>query len=204
MAYNLLNDIDETLRQERLTTLWKEWRTPLLVGLIAAVVTLVGIELWRSYTAENRAVAATSYWQATQAGADAESQFAAVAEGKDPTYRAMARLQLASLKPNEANKYFEEVAHDGGAPRELRDLANLQLGQRLMVTDGTKAQAVLQDLASAEGPFYLLAYEMLGILAEDQGKVEEAKSHYAIVIQKAPLDGDMMTRVRRRHEALGQ
>jgi hypothetical protein len=149
-------------------------------------------------------VGATAYWQATQAGADAEAQFAAVAEGKDPTYRAMARLQLASLKPAEANTYFEQVAHDSRAPRELRDLASLQLGQRLVATDPAKAETILQDLADDKGPFYLLAHEMLGVLDENQGKTEAAKGHYAVIVQAAPLGGEMLTRVRRRVEALSQ
>lgn len=204
MAYNLLNDIDDTLRQERLAELWKEWRTPLFVGVIVALVTLVGVELWRNYTADVRANAATAYWQATQAGAEAESQFAAVAESGDGTYRSMARLQLSGMKPTESVKYLEAVADDRGAPGYLRDLATLQLGQRLMDTDAARAQSLLEDLAEAEGPFSLLAREMLAIQAENRGDKEAAKVQYNVIMQKAVLGGEFTMRARHRLEALSQ
>ena len=204
MAYNLLNDIDETLRQERLSAMWKEWRAPLFVGVAVAVITLIGVELWRNYTHEARANAATAYWQASQAGADAEAQYAVVAESSDGTYRAMAKLQLASLKPEQANTYLEQVMDDRGAPSELRELAALQLGQRLIATDAAKAKDILKDVAEGSGPFKLMGHEMLGILAKNEGNTEEAKTHYAIIIKEGNLSSALVTRARVRSEALSQ
>lgn len=204
MSYNLLNDIDETLRQERLATLWKEWRAPLFVGLVVAMVTLVGVELWKNHTNSVRAEAATAYWQASQSGADAAEKFEAVANSEDGTYRSLARLQLASLKAVEANTYFEAVMDDRSAPVELRDLAALQLGQRLIATDEARAEEVLTDLADGSGAFALLAHEMLGTLAENQGNAEKAKTHYAIILQQGSVGTDLLHRARLRSEVLSQ
>jgi hypothetical protein len=204
MSYNLLNDIDETLRQERLATMWKEWRAPLLVGVVVALVTLVGVELWKSHTNSLRAEAANAYWQASQSGADAADKFAAVAQSKDATYRSLARLQLASLNAAEASNYFEAVMNDRSAPGELRDLATLQLGQRLLATDEKRAEEVLTDLADGKGAFALLAHEMLGTLAENQGNTEKAKTHYAIILQQGDVGTDLLHRARLRNEVLSQ
>lgn len=204
MAYNILHDIDETLHQERLAALWKEWRAPLVVGLVLALATLVGVNVWRHHIAEVRASAATLYWQATQAGSEAERNFSELANSEDATYRSLARLQLASFKPADANRYLEAVVDDRAAPAELRDVAALQWGARLIAADPVQAKKVLQDLADGQGPFALLSHEFLGTLAENEGHIEEAKTHYALILQKGVIGTDLLRRARLRQEVLSQ
>ncbi|MFA5901222.1 MAG: tetratricopeptide repeat protein [Hyphomicrobium sp.] len=184
---DLLRQVEEELRRERLEKIWKQYGTYFLAAAVLIVVGVAGYKFW-----EGRQLAA-----AQTSGARYEDAIVLLNEKKDGSaekefekltaegvggYRALSQLQLAGLqakqgKKTEALATYDALAASSNGDMMLREYARLQAaGLRLGEADFTEIENRLTPLMADTSPWRFSAREMLGLAAYKAGKTTDARS----------------------------
>lgn len=137
MTNELVREVDDEMRQERMQQLWRRYRGVLAVGVMLLVVAVVGVQWWQG---QQRAHAQQAMRQLGEGialmkeqPAKAAGVFAALAKTSTGERHDMARLwlaraDLASGKPEQAQRIFTDLAeHPQSTALLWRDLACLEL-----------------------------------------------------------------------------
>ena len=148
---DLLTEVDEIMRQERLAKLWKE-HSGLILSLIIGTIVLTG---------------ALSAYKSWNAGVQTKQTAALIAFQESPDYpqnilemeklnlrpslRGITLLSAANAfltqdKKDEALTLYQRTAKDKAIPREFQDLANIMLVRLSIDGKDAKAQALLSKL----------------------------------------------------------
>lgn len=185
---DIFDEVDEELRADRATKLFKRYAGWLLALAVLIVVGAGGWQVWRWYDLKQRTALAESYLAAMRtadskgaARQQAEAQFAAVAARASGGYRDLALLRVAALKAESgdlagASALWDQVAGDGQADSLLRDLANLQWAlHQIDSGDPALVAARLDRLTAPGNPWRPMAEEAQAMLALRQGKAEAAR-----------------------------
>ncbi len=170
-AEAFLREVDEAVRQDQWKALWVKYRSMILIGVAAGALAAVGITLWRDNAAKKAASASSHYWVAndlSDAGKheDAAIAFEALAK-QGGTYGALSLMReaderLALSDRPAAVKILDQLAADGSAPHDLRDLASLRSVQLVIDTLSLEeARRRLNPLMAATAPYRLTARELL-------------------------------------------
>jgi hypothetical protein len=196
---DIFREIEEDLRRDRLSNVWKRHGNA-LIGL--AVVVVLGTAGWRfwSHLEQQKADATGArFRQATELsreGKASEAEAALEALSKDaPTgYRGLARFRLASeigKRDAEAGAAaFEALANDSSVDDPaLRDLARLRAAMLIIDKADPKAiVAKVEGLAKPGNPWRNSARELLGLAALKAGDYEGAGRWFdeIVVDREAP------------------
>jgi hypothetical protein len=183
---DLLRQVEEELRRERLEKIWKQYGTYILAAAALIVVGVGGYKLW-----ESRRIAA-----AQESGVRYEDALLLLNEKKDGSaekeleklssdgvsgYRALAQLQLAGLQAKEGKKAealatYDALAAGSNSDSFLRGFASLQAaGLRIGEADFTDIENRLTPLMADSSPWRYSARELLGVAAYKAGKTSEAR-----------------------------
>lgn len=184
---DLLRQVEEELRRERLEKIWKQYGTYILAAAALIVVGVAGYKIW-----EGRRIAAAQASGAIYEGAlqllnekkdgSAEKEFAKLSTDGVGGYRALAQLQLAGLlakqgKKDEALATYDALAASSNGDMVLREFARLQAaGLRIGQVDFTEIENRLTPLMADTSPWRYSARELLGLAAFKAGKTNEARS----------------------------
>ncbi|MGI9403317.1 MAG: tetratricopeptide repeat protein [Hyphomicrobium sp.] len=183
---NLLREVEEELRRERLEKLWKQYGNYVIGAAALIVIVVLGYKYLEKVRIEAAEAAGAQYAAAMTLKSDGKKEEAAKAfetlANEGPSgYRALAQLQLASLlneqgKKAEALAAYEVLAKDSSADSLLSGFAALQAASiRLGEADWTEMQNRLNDLAADDSPWRYNARELLGLAAFKAGKPDEAR-----------------------------
>lgn len=155
MSNDLIHEVEESLKQERMEKLWKEYGSYVIAACVLAVLFTAAISGWRTYNVK----ANTADTAAVLYALDQENKAQAVStmletEDLRGGQEAVARLTAAGLliredKPAEALTHYRAVAANGDVPEMFRELARY-LAVRTAWTldsDGDKAQVLLDELS---------------------------------------------------------
>lgn len=180
-----LREVDQELAEERQWALFRR-HGPVLIG--AGIAAVIAVAAWQGWTHVKRSAAETKaveYSDALEVLAEDEvagrAALGSVAEDKSG-YGALAALQRAGSYASsgerlKALEIYREVAN-GGAPKRVRELAQLRAGY-LALADGRDAVIdVLGALPEAEGRFGYYAREIMGLAALDAEDYEAALSTF--------------------------
>jgi hypothetical protein len=192
---NLLLEIDEAMRRERMEKLWKQYGS-YLVGFIVLVVLATGIYSgWRSWN-ESVRIKDTEYLFSLLDDAKFPDNIKPEALKMRAPLRGVALMNAAgeylqSGKPAEALKLFEQTGKDKSIPSEIRHLA-LLMQARLVATDA-KSQAdpeeilqpVLKDTKSPWQPYALL--EAAAFSANRGNDYTQARSYLKQILDRENL-----------------
>lgn len=182
---SVLREVDQELAEERQWALFRK-QGPILIG--AGVAMVVGVAAWQGWTHVKRSAAETNavaYSEALDLLAEDEVAGRAALENvaEDKTgYGALAALQRAGSyaaggERLKALEIYRDVAN-GGAPKRVRELAQIRAGY-LALADGRDAVIdVLGDLPEAEGRFGYYAREIMGLAALEAEDYEAALSSF--------------------------
>lgn len=152
---DLIHEVEESLRQERIERLWKEYGPYIIAGVVLAVLLTGIMSGWRTWQEKTNMAATTALITAFDGEA---SGVPAAVDKIMPSLkggqRAAADLTLAGMlmsdgKAAEALKRYQAVASDKAAPDVYRDLAEL-FAVRLewsMKPDKAGAEGFLKRLA---------------------------------------------------------
>ncbi|MDV7341372.1 tetratricopeptide repeat protein [Terasakiella sp. A23] len=130
---NLFKEIDDELRQDKATLLWKQYGSTVIGAIIAVIIAVGAYEGWKSYDLSQRSALGDQYAKALdlaneQNFAAATEAFQALAGQSDKGYNTLARLQEAGLLARQgkfeeaANAYFL-IAQNGELNSSYRDMA---------------------------------------------------------------------------------
>lgn len=210
----LFREIDEDLRRERYTKLWKDYGRYITGAVTAVILVTAGWVWWQNDQVSMRGEEGERYAAAAALIGNGDptaaiKAFSQVASKASAGYAALARLREAALRAKNgdlkgAAALYDAVADDSGADRNLRDLARL-LGALSQLDTGNPAAltAKLAPLAKGDGPWRYSALELTGLLAERAGDIKRAREVYTRLVDDAAAPATLRTRVRVYLELLG-
>lgn len=194
-----IREIEEEVRREKLTNIWKQYGSWILGGL-GGVVLLVALWQWYvTYQVDRVQSAGGKFYESLQLlsgdkESDGVSGLEQVVKEGTPAYAALAKMRLAAVqrtagKNDEALALYTAVADDTSVDRLLSSFASLQIAS-LKVDDGTwtEVQNRLNDLADESSPWRYSARELLGVAAFKHKKWGDARQAYTRILidQAAP------------------
>lgn len=182
---SFVNEVDESLRQDRMLTLAKKYG-PWLIGVF--VVILIGVAIfigWRDYRQSQGRVHGDVYAAAQQLVAEgdiegAKAEFERLTGEGPNVYRVMARLEQAAILQGEGDleaalAEFDRAAEDADDPI-MRDTARLRAAYIAAETqDFAALQTRLQPLIDSDSRMSYLARELLGVEAWEAGNLDLAR-----------------------------
>ncbi|MCB9987801.1 MAG: tetratricopeptide repeat protein [Rhodospirillales bacterium] len=150
---DLIHEIEESLRQEKLETLWKEYGSYLIAGIILTILFTAAITSWRSWNTKVNEAATASIMEALEAD-DPVRALTDASKSLRAGHGALATLTAAGIlmqdgKNEEALVQLENTANNKKLDAQWRDLANV-LMVRLswgIQTEATDTDALLARLS---------------------------------------------------------
>jgi hypothetical protein len=193
---DIFQEVDEEVRRERLTKLWKRYGNYIIALCVFVIVAVGG---WRGYEwweGKRAAEAGAAFEQAVtlaESGKqqEAEAAFAKIASDGTAGYRVLARLReaaaLAATDRAAAVKAYDEIAADRGAGQVIQDLATLRAGYLLVDTASYgDMRKRLEPLTGSGRTFRYSARELLALSAWKGGDMAAARQ-WADLIMTDPL-----------------
>jgi hypothetical protein len=137
MEDNIVREVNEAVRQERLHTLWKQLRTPVFVIVGLAIAATAGGSIWKEITREKNAEFTQAMFAAKRLYDgkkydEATAAFAALATEQSADKKQMAlvwqaRAERQTNADNAARKTLESALTIKGGTSLWRDLACIEL-----------------------------------------------------------------------------
>jgi hypothetical protein len=210
-----IREVDEELRREQLSKLWRRYGGA-VVGLAVLVVVgtaaKVGWDHWqqRTLAAEAQRFAAAEQLLAAAKPAEAAEAFAAIAaEGGGTGYAALARLNEAEARlalKDEAGAMaaLTQLGQAGAGDPLLRDLGTLLAASR-EVDSGDPADLTrrLEPLAAGDSPWRHKARELLAMVAIRAGDLDRAKKLLEELSREVGVPPSQQQRAQELLQAIG-
>jgi hypothetical protein len=129
MTSDLMLDVEESLRQEKLDIFWKEYGTTIILAVVLTILFTAGASIKRSYDKSVNEKATVTILDAIRS--DESADVLQAAEVDRSTHKIVALLvssaqYLKDGRLSEAHKGYKLLAEDTSIPPLYRDLALLQ------------------------------------------------------------------------------
>jgi hypothetical protein len=201
---DIFQEVDEEVRRERLTKLWKRYGNYIIA---VCVLVIVAVGAWRGYEwweGKRAAEAGAAFEQAVtlaESGKqrEAEAAFAKIANDGTAGYRVLARLReaaaLATTDRAAAVKAYDEIAADRGAGHVIQDLATLRVGYLLVDTSTySDMRKRLEPLTMPDRTFRYSARELLALSAWKGGDMAAARQWADVIMTDPQTPADARSR----------
>ncbi len=173
---DIIDEVNQELRADRGRALWKKYGVYVIGVVVFIIVGIVGHQGYTAYDDRARSLAANSYLSALGSFADGDSaRLAAIAAQDGEGYPMLARFMLAGEKTGEAD--YLALANDASLDDIYRQVATIL--SVMNAASGTSADEKLRrltPLATFDGPWRLLAMEMLIAVEIESGDIAGAKA----------------------------
>ena len=209
MAY----DLEEQEQIEAVKAWWKEYGNLVMTGVIAALLTIAGVQWWGYYKGQQTEKAAVLYAQLEQAERLKDAKKVREIAGqmiesyKSTRYATMAALSAAKAsfltgELDDAKKKLEWVA-DNAREDEARDIARLRLAGVLL--DEKKYDEALKVLsAKSTDPYAARFADARGDVLAAQGKASDARAAYQVALDKTEATSAYRRLIEVKLDALGE
>lgn len=149
MTNDLMLEVEEGLRQEKLDNFWREYKSTIISAIILTIVFTAGVSIWRSWEERSQMAATDKILTAVESETAAEN-LAAVSEEGISVYSPLAALLSAGIfvrddNLEQAHALYKKAASDSSLPDTYRNLAELMSVQSALSLGGThfdKTQAL--------------------------------------------------------------
>lgn len=183
-----IREVDEDLREEQLTKLWKAYGNYVIGGALGLVLIVAAQQGWQTWDNKRKMAWGERYGAAMELAqkpdqSDAARQaFAALAGDAGGGYKLLTRFQDAALldrigdRRGAAAAYFQ-IADDSGVNAVYRDLATVLGAYKAL--DEAPAETLnkrLEPLTAETNPWRHSAREISALLARKGGDTAKAKS----------------------------
>lgn len=190
VSHEELEELKRDMRSAQLTAWATANQQKIIAGVLALLMLIVGVSLWKEHRASQRASAATLYHQAlnTQQADDKRALLQAVIKDYDETvYGDLARLLLVNVDEEHAAEYLQELMSRPDVDDSIKIQARLDLAQ-LRLDDGDRA-AASELLEEGVGADYeqLRQYLMAQVASDDAQRVEHLKKASEAISHDAEL-----------------
>lgn len=204
---NLLREIDEDIRRERLGQLWQRFGVYVIAAVVAVLVAVAGYQIWHYRTEAARQEASIRFAAATAlAGTDrvaAEQQLAAIASDGPAGFTVLAGLRQAALLAESgdipaAREAYQRVQRAAVDPL-YRDLAVLRevmlvLQAEAVPIDADAIAGKLEPLKAEGNAWRFSARELSAVLASRTGQIDEARTLLTELTADPRVPSDMRER----------
>lgn len=182
---DVFREVDEDLRNEQLTNLWRRFGALAIGAALLVVAGVAGFKGWTWYTNQQAEDAGLRYEQAVAASEDGNQaegirQMELIARSAPGGYPALAALEIAGLKAQAGDidgavAAYDAFAADSSNEQNLRNVAILQSAYYLLDTaDTATIRTRLENLASSEGVWQASAREVIALSLWKAGSYAEA------------------------------
>ena len=183
---NLFKEIDEELRQETMTVLWKKYGKFVIGAAVLVVSSVAAFQAWKAWDINRRSAESAQFEAALDATtqkrpADALQTFAQLAKGGSTGYATLARLNQAALQAEGGDRAgavasYLSISNDHSVDTIYRELALLlsTLHDLDTATPDELAQRVA-PLTQTDNPWRHSAKELSALLAQRQGDRSQAE-----------------------------
>ncbi|MDP2205095.1 MAG: tetratricopeptide repeat protein [Alphaproteobacteria bacterium] len=186
MMSDVMREIDDDMRQQRLRDFWVENRAWIIGGIVLAIVMTAGLSFWRQHTLNRNAQATYELFSAMDR-AD-EAALGALAETGKGSHGALAAFLAAGIHAQkgesaEAAVVYDRIATTRGLDRVYRDLATLlSVSHRIDAGDAQQLHAALKPLTSAKNIWRFSALELQALLFARENKMADAAAALTTLI----------------------
>jgi len=205
----LFKEVDEEIRRDRYSQVWKSYGKYIVGGAAAIVLTTAAVVFWQRYQLSVAGKEGEAYAAAVSIARTGKTDAAIKALGAAATksgsgYKTMARFQEAALRAKkgetrQAAALYDAIAADGDADAILRDLARLLSVMTELDTGKPAALAAkIAPLANGDGPWHHSALELTALLAQKSGNIKRARE----IFTRLADDGTAPSSLRARARAL--
>lgn len=177
---NLLQEIDDTLRAERMAQIWKDFGGLIVSASIAILLATVGWVIWKNHM-ESANMESTSQMIAARdlenqgKYSDAAELYGRVAQANKNKTALLALYQadafISAGQQDKAEAALQSSVSSTGGSEGLREFSRLKLG----VLQADKDGKLLQEAAEPGKPFNFTAREIEALRLISAGKTAEAK-----------------------------
>ncbi len=209
-----IREVDEAVRQDRWTTIWKHYNAYIIgAGLAVVVGTSAGIG-WQTYQKNKldshaRSLAAATTLLAEDKPADAASAFRALAKEAGGGVGVIASLRSAAAEKEAGNPdakvdRLNELAADGDAGALYRKLAGLLALQETF--DDADAEALIAELekeATPDNPWRASLLELKAMAEMKAGNTNDARATLQGLLDAPETPGNLARRATELLDALG-
>lgn len=201
---DIFREIDEELRQEKAEKFWRAYGKHIIGAAVAIVLGVAAYNGWQQYERSQQLEAGAKFATAKALIAekkpdDAAALFASLARESGTAYGMLARFHEAALLINAGDKpgaaaAFRALSKDESLDRPMRELATILAALNDADTAGADIAAELAPLAEEISPWRHTALEVLGLIAQREGRTDEAKAFFRRIVD----DVEAPTNIRAR------
>lgn len=200
---DLLNDIKQDMREERLVSLWRRLRTPLITLVVFILVATAGWTWYQQYRHSRHADDSLQLARAKRLDQEGKTDQALQIlqqVNKTATYQALAGLEMGSIyyrddQLNAAIKAYQAVAQNQQTDPILRDFGRfMQARIQIDREDPLLLRNLLEPLID-RSVWALSAREMLALVAVREDRLSEARRHLKVIQDNGTTPGPMQDRV---------
>lgn len=209
-----IREVDEAVRQDRWTTIWKRYNAYIVGAGLAVVVGMSANVAWETYQknkldSQARGLAAATTLLADDKPAEAASAFRALANEAGGGVGVVARLRSAAAEKEAGNpdgkiETLKQLATDGDAAslyKKLADLLALQEG--FNQADAESLIAELDKVATPDNPWRASLLELKAVAEMKAGQTDEARATLAALLEAPETPASLTRRASELLEALG-
>ncbi|CAA7615504.1 tetratricopeptide repeat protein [Magnetospirillum sp. SS-4] len=211
----LIKEVDEDLRQEELTRVWKKHGGLLLAGAIAVVLGVAGWQGWTSWELKQRQDSSLRFAEAAALIDQGRRDEAAEMLGKQAVtaekgYRILAEMRLADLRLQQGDAagavtIFQRIAGDDAVDRVYRDMAAIRAAYlSLDSADPAAIEKAMEPLAVESSSWRHSAREIQALAALRRGDAARAGELFAKVAEDAAAPQGLRTRAAEMQAVTGQ
>lgn len=182
---SFVQEVNESLREDRALTLLKRYGPYILGGFAALLVGLIAWQWWQSYSVQQAQAQAEEYATAQQSARSgnfdaAKTEFERLSSEGPSVYRAMAQAEHAAVLEAQGDLEGALREFDAAAERARDPLLKetMQLRAAYIAAESQDFEAVrerLQPLVDSESRLSFLARELLAIEAWEAGQNDIAR-----------------------------
>jgi len=211
---DLIREVEEDLRRQRLLDLWQRYRVAIVGGLVGVALVAAGVMLWLNFAERERARQSDAFLDALKTAEESGSPEAALAklqalaDAAGGGYRVIARFHEAALlgqsgQWQQAADIYDEIARSGANPL-LRDLARIKGGQLLverLTPDDMRAR--LAGVLDPSNSWHLAARDIMALSFFAAGDLASSRTEYQFLFTHPLTPPNMRARAQRMLEILG-
>lgn len=212
----IFREIDEELRQEQFTKLWKRYGRLFIIGAVIIIASVAGYKGWESYDISSRGQQGEQFAASLRLALDGNGAAALDALDSLNTdagsgYRMLSGFKAASLMVASGDGQgaiveYDKLAGDTSFQSIYRDLAVL-LGAVQRLNAGGDSAALntrLAPLSADDNPWRHSARELMAIVAEQSGDNAKATQLFKALSEDATAPQGIRQRAREMLAALAQ
>jgi hypothetical protein len=201
---DIIREVDEELRRERLQKLWERYGIYVVGAALAIVIAVAGWRLWEWYQSREAARAGAQFEAALQLGeqkkqGEADEILAALVREGPAGYRLLARFRsaadLAARDKRKGAAAYDELAEDASLDPTLRDLARVRAA--IALVDSAAASEIANRMApliAGNSAFKSSAREVLGLARMRAGETEAARKLFLEILTDPESPPSMRSR----------